>query len=210
MHFYSAATCAKTSTGDNCAVSAGESTADKATDKKDDTTTTLLTKDLLAKYPPNAKIKGLDSTFEIKRLWLYSEWAVECQFSKHIRSSIPERQSLELPIDKENIALITATFNEVRGKYILWGPERENGRWKKIEGFLHIDWVKRNVEVLYPSPDRFNVERLEGLVFWKSQSGKRYKLYEGNHRISAWLAAQTPPVLPAIIFIGKPQKVSQK
>ena len=27
---------------------------------------------------------------------------------------------------------------------------------------------------------------------------------EGNHRISAWLASQTPRTLPAVIFVGKP------
>ncbi len=74
---------------------------------------------------------------------------------------------------------------------------------------LKLDWVIQNVEVLYPSKEKFEVSALKGVVLWKnkeSNSSKRYQLYEGNHRISAWLAAQTPNSLSAVIFMGKPAK----
>jgi hypothetical protein len=50
---------------------------------------------------------------------------------------------------------------------------------------------------------------LKGIVLWRdkeSKSSKKYQLYEGNHRVSAWLAAQIPGSLPAVIFVGKPAK----
>lgn len=72
---------------------------------------------------------------------------------------------------------------------------------------LKLDWVVQNVEVLFPSKEQFEVSELKGIVLWKdkeSNSCKRYQLYEGNHRISAWVAAKNPSCLPAVIFVGKP------
>lgn len=161
------------------------------------------------KYPPNSTITKLDSTLEIKQAWLYSEWEPKCQFSHFIRSYFPNRNALDLANPLPDVRMIKQVFDHVRGKYDLWKVPRENGRWKKLEvPSLSLDWVRNNVEVLYPVPDRFAVSELRGIVLWKepSSSGKRYKLFEGNHRISAWLAAQTPQVLPATIYIGKPQK----
>ncbi len=167
--------------------------------------------DLITKYPPNSTVTKLDSTFEIKRLWLHSEWAKECQFSRFIAPYFPQREELDTANAHPNIELIESVFYNARGKYILWQTPRETGKWKKIETHnLRLDWVIRNVEILYPSEERFSVSELNGIVLWNegSKSGKRYQLYEGNHRVSAWLAARIPESLPAIIFIGKSNKKS--
>lgn len=121
----------------------------------------------------------------------------------------PNRSDLDPTNPLPNIGLIESTFHAVRGAYTLWQSPREKGRWKKIEtAALTLNWISENVEVVYPSPDRFEVSELKGIVLWKDSGDKKYKLYEGNHRISAWLAAQTPKSLPAVIFIGKPAKLS--
>lgn len=171
---------------------------------------THLTDDIFAKYPLNSKVTKLNSAFEIKQNWLYNEWVPECQFSKYIRSNFPTRSNLDPENQNPDIELIQSTFHDVRGKWALWQSPREKARWKKIEvPHLKLDWVIQNVEVLYPSKEQFEVSELKGIVLWRdkeSNSSKRYKLYEGNHRISAWLAAQIPNSLPAVIFIGKPAK----
>lgn len=163
-----------------------------------------------AKYPLNSTVTKLNSTFEIKQFWLYNEWALECQFSKSIHPNFPNRSDLDPKNQNPNTELILSTFYNVRGKWALWQSPREEARWKKIEvPDLKLDWVMKNVEVLYPSKEQFEVAELKGIVLWddkKSNNNKRYQLYEGNHRISAWLAAQTPKSLPAVIFIGKPAK----
>ncbi|CUI18086.1 hypothetical protein PNK_p0032 (plasmid) [Candidatus Protochlamydia naegleriophila] len=167
------------------------------------------TKGIFSKYPSDSNITKLDSTFEIKQTWLYSEWATECQFSKFIRPNFPNRCDLDPENPNPNKQLILSTFENVRGKWSLWQSERENARWKRVEVTnLKLDWVIQNVEVLYPSKEQFEVAELKGIVLWMDKTSnansKRYKLYEGNHRISAWLATQTPKSLPAIIYIGKP------
>lgn len=168
-----------------------------------------VTQAIFAKYPQDSKITKLDSTLVIKQMWLHSEWAPECQFSKFIRPYFPDRRALDPANKNPNVELIKSIFNNVRGNWPLWQAPREEGRWKKVEtSNLTLDWIRNNVEVCYPSNDRFPVSKLDGIVLWedKSDSKKRYKLYEGNHRISAWLASQKPSSLPAIIFIGKPKK----
>lgn len=169
-----------------------------------------LASDTFAKYPLNSTVTKLTSTFEIKQNWLYSEWASECKFSKYIRPHFPSRSDLDPEKENPNKELIQSTFHDVRGKWSLWQSPREKARWKKIEvPHLKLDWIMQNVEVLYPSKEQFEVSELKGIVLWKdkaSNSCKRYQLYEGNHRISAWLLAQTPNSLPAVIFIGKPAK----
>lgn len=168
-----------------------------------------LAQSVILKYPSNSKVTKLSSTFEIKQRWLHNEWAVECQFSKYIRPNFPNRDDLDPKNTNPNIQLIESTFHDVRGKWLLWQSPREEGRWKKVVvSDLKLDWVLKNVEVLYPSSEQFPVTELNGLVLWNDKSGsdKKYKLYEGNHRISTWLATQTPPSLPAVIFIGKPKK----
>jgi hypothetical protein len=73
-----------------------------------------------------------------------------------------------------------------------------------LHSVLPLDWAERNVVVLYPTKGKFLVEALDGIVLWKEgPSDQRYKLYEGNHRFSTWLTNQTPPSLPAVIFIGQ-------
>jgi hypothetical protein len=65
-----------------------------------------------------------------------------------------------------------------------------------------IKYPLGSVEKLFP------VTELRGIVLWddrQSTKNKRYKLYEGNHRISAWMASRTPATVPALIFIGKPK-----
>ncbi|MBA3283670.1 MAG: hypothetical protein H0U27_01240 [Nitrosopumilus sp.] len=159
----------------------------------------------------SSTVTKLNSTFEIKQIWLYNEWASECQFSKFIRPNFPFRSDLDPKNQSPNIELIQSTFHNVRGKWDLWQSPREEARWKKIEvQDLKLDWVMKNVEVLYPSKEHFEVAELKGIVLWddkKPNNNKKYKLYEGNHRISAWLSAQTPESLPAILFIGKPAKL---
>ena len=170
-----------------------------------------LARDKLTKYPPNSTITKLSSTLEIKQTWLHSEWAPECQFSKFIQPDFPDRCDLDPKNNNPNVKLIESTFDYVRGRWNLWQNPREEGRWKKVVvASLEIDWIMKNVEVLFPSQEQFQVSELNGVVLWddQSKSNKRYKLYEGNHRISAWLEAQTPQSLPASIFIGKPKKSS--
>lgn len=170
---------------------------------------TSLAQEIFNKYPANATVTTLSSTLEIKQIWLYSEWAPECQFSKYIQPSFPNRSDLDPKNKNPNIKLIESTFHNVRGKWALWQSPREEARWEKVVvTALNIDWVIKNVEVLFPSKDQFPVSELNGLVLWtdKSDINKKYKLYEGNHRISAWLAANTPQSLPATIFIGEPRK----
>ncbi|MBS0654940.1 MAG: hypothetical protein JSR46_04110 [Verrucomicrobia bacterium] len=161
------------------------------------------------KYPPNATVTSLNSTLEIKRVWLHSEWAPECQFSRYICPSFPERRALAADNKNINTELIQSVFHNVRGKFALWGSLREEGRWKKVVVLeLSLDWVTNNVHILYPAQERFSVSELNGIVLWRDKSSgeKRYQLHEGNHRISAWLAAQSPRCLPATLFIGKPKK----
>jgi hypothetical protein len=168
-----------------------------------------LTEDAFTKYPQNSTVKKLNSTRKIKQTWLHSEWSSECQFSQYIRPAFPDRIELDPKNKNPNVELIESTFDRVRGKYTLWQTPREEARWKKIKvADLTLDWVSKNVEVLFPSEQQFPVSELNGIVLWddKSNGEKRYKLYEGNHRISAWLIAQTPRSLPAVIFIGKPKK----
>ena len=162
------------------------------------------------KYPPDAVVTKLSSTHEIKQSWLYNEWAPECQFHRAIRPYFPFREALNPGTPNPNVELVSAAFDHVRGKYGLWQAPREEGRWKRVEvDSLPIGWVKENVQVLYPSPDRFPVSSLSGIVLWKDKSGggKRYELREGNHRISAWLAADTPASVKATLYIGKPKRL---
>jgi hypothetical protein len=164
--------------------------------------------DIFWRYPPNSKVLSLNSTLEIKQRWLYSEWDPRCQFSKHVRENFPNRNELDPNKKHPNVELIKTTFDFVRGRWALWQDPRENAHWKKVEvTALKLDWVLKNVEVLFPVADQFPVSKLNGIVLWeaRSKSGKRYQLYEGNHRISAWLSARTPLALPAVLFIGKPK-----
>lgn len=168
-----------------------------------------LSKNIFSKYPSNSNISKLNSTFEIKQAWLYSEWGPECQFSKYIQPSFHNRDELDPKNTNPNIKLIESVFDYVRGRYLLWQSPREEGRWKKVVvENLELDWVLKNVEVLFPSKEEFQVSELRGIVLWNDLSSgtKRYKLFEGNHRISAWIIAQKPPTLPATLFIGKPKK----
>lgn len=166
--------------------------------------------EVAGKYPPNAQVTKLDSPLEIKREWLYQEWDPKCQFSRCIQASFPNRQALDRGNQHPNINLINTVFNQVRGKYALWQKEREEGRWKKVEvAGLSLDWVKENVKVLYPADSKFAVSELQGIVLWRPSKGEKYHLYEGNHRLSAWLANNSPQSLPATIYIGKPKKVVQ-
>jgi hypothetical protein len=167
---------------------------------------------IFSNYPARATITKLTSTFDIKRVWLHSEWAIECQFSKFIRPHFPDRSALESSYKSFNVDLINTVFNNVRGKFTLWQDPKETGHWEKIEvADLSLEWVEKNVKVLYPAKDLFAVERLDGLVLWQeAENGKRYNLIEGNHRISAWLTAKKPLTLPATIFIGKPKAIVLK
>lgn len=169
---------------------------------------------MVSKYPPDAVITRLVSTLEIKQAWLYSEWAPECHFSRYIQPNFPDRTVLARSNVHPPIELIQSVFDDVRGKYILWQTPREEARWKKVVvPSLPLAWVEKNVEVLYPSDRCFPVTELDGVVLWDDRQGgkaKRYQLYEGNHRISAWEASKVPSTVPAILFIGKPKKSNDR
>ncbi|EFB40797.1 hypothetical protein pah_c188o052 [Parachlamydia acanthamoebae str. Hall's coccus] len=171
---------------------------------------TSIAQNIFSKYPSGSMVTKLTSTFEIKQTWLYNEWSPECQFSKYIRPTFPKRADLSPKNENPNIALIESIFQSVRGQFQLWKSEREEARWRKVEiNALEIDWMLKNVEILFPSEEQFQVSELRGIVLWKNPPPtalKRYQLYEGNHRISAWKTSQIPKRLPATIFIGKPKK----
>lgn len=162
-----------------------------------------------SKYPSGAIVKKLDSPLEVKRWWLYSEWDPKCQFSWGIRPSFSERDDLLPTILHTNIELIQSVFYDIRGKWALWGDLKEKARWKRVVvEKLDPNWFRRNVEILYPSEEDFEVSELNGLVLWKEPSEGTYRLVEGNHRVSTWLRPrpEQPPALPGILFIGKPAK----
>jgi hypothetical protein len=166
-------------------------------------------KNIYTKYPSDATIIKLSSPFEVKQTWLHSEWLQPCIHSKSIQKDFPNRMELDPRNPNPNIQLIESTFTRVRGIWSLWQVEREEGRWRKlVVPALNMDWVIANVEVLYPSKDRFQVTEINGIILWNHQSGgnKKYHLYEGNHRVSAWLASKRPQSISAVIFVGKPKK----
>ena len=123
-----------------------------------------------SKYPVSSTVTKLNSTFEIKQIWLYNEWASECQFSKYISQNFPNRIDLDPKNQSPNTELIQSTFYDVRGKWALWQLPREEARWKKIEvQDLKLDWVMKNVEVLYPNKEQFEVAELIGIVLWNDK-----------------------------------------
>lgn len=137
-----------------------------------------------------------------------SEWDPRCQFSKYIHPHFSNREDLNPNIASPDVAKIESVFHNVRGKWSLWQAPREQADWTRVETELPLHWGERNVEILYPSEDRFPVTELNGVVFWDegpSEGRKRFQLYEGNHRFSTWVAERTPDRLPAVIFVGKPK-----
>lgn len=162
---------------------------------------------VVTKYPENSEVVKLDSPFQVKRLWIYNEWDPTCQFSKFILEKFSNRKDLHPDNPNPNIKLIESTFYEVRGKWALWGDSKEGARWKKVVvKKLDLNWVLQNVKVLYPTDDTFKVTEINGLVLWKDPAKRKYRLIEGNHRVSAWINSKGPQFLSSIIFIGKPAK----
>ena len=158
---------------------------------------------------PDASVTRLTSTLEIKQRWLRSEWDLRCQFSQYIRPHFCDVTQLDPNAAAPDIEKIQSVFHNVRGQYLLWGPTRENAKWTKVETTLPLEWVQDNVEILYPHEDQFEVAELDGIVLWYedvSNQRKKYQLYDGNHRVGAWVASQAPRHLPAVIFIGRPQR----
>jgi len=164
------------------------------------------------KYPQDSAVEKLSSTLEIKEWWLFNEWDSRTIRKRDmIRNDFPLRKSLDPRINTQNedtaIERVKSVFHSVRGQYILWGPLREQGKWRKVVvPHLCLQWVKDNVEVLYPAEDRFPLASLDGIVLWKDPTKEKYQLFEGNHRISTWLSEEKPATLPSIIFIGKTPK----
>jgi hypothetical protein len=164
----------------------------------------LHSKDQSTKYPLHSRVQKLSSTLEIKKWWLYNERDERCQFHKIIKDAFPERSDLNPETGKADGQLIESTFDEVRGRYLLWGPVRENAKWKKVVvNSLDPEWARKNIKILFPSDEKFRVNQLCGIVLWCDPSIKEYQLYEGNHRMSAWLSSPNPMPLPAILYIGK-------
>lgn len=149
--------------------------------------------------PTNSKVENTTS-LDVKREWLYNEWDERCQFSKHITLRIPNRHTIQQQIHSK---LIEEVFHHVRGKYSLWGPTRELASWKKVTTNLSLQWVRDNVNILYPHHNTFNVEKLEGIVLFKTKKSDKWHLLEGNHRISAWVNNNHPQSIPAILFFGE-------
>ena len=154
----------------------------------------------------------LKSTLEIKQWWMYNEWSEFCQFSKFIREAFPNREELHPMYKNPDVEKILSIFHEVRGKWLLWQEPRETATWTKIETQnLTLQWIDENVEVLYPSDSKFEVTCLNGIVLWdagqnlNNQTKKRFELYEGNHRVSAWKFNRLPLTLPTILYIGRPK-----
>jgi hypothetical protein len=164
----------------------------------------------LTKYPSGSSVKKLTSPFDVKNLWMWNEWDPTCQFSPHIQKRCPNRNQLDPQNSEDNRELVESVFQAVRGQYALWGPVKEQAKWKKVVvEKLERQWVVDNVEVLYPSTERFEVVELHGVVLWEDKDPtkeKKYRLLEGNHRVSAWLESGRPEALPSIIFIGKVKK----
>lgn len=161
--------------------------------------------------PLNATVDKIKSTLEIKSWWLYNEWEPCCQFSRYINPHFSNRETLHpknlKSLDVVTINLIVTTFNGVRGNYALWGKAREKGRWKKVVvEQLPLCWAQKHIKICFPQNESFPVSELNGIVLWKQPSDKKYQLFEGNHRVSSWLALQSPPSLPCVMFIGKPAK----
>jgi|GEM_PF-2569833 len=157
-----------------------------------------------AQYPESAIVEELDSCLEIKKWWLYNEWDPTCQFSVYVQKAFPNKSDLHPQEGNADISLIESTFNNVRGKYSLWGSEKEEARWEKVTvEDLKLTWIIENVEVLYEVTGGFEVLQLNGLVFWKNPAQRKYQLLEGNHRVSAWIQLQEPESLPSIFFVGE-------
>lgn len=157
---------------------------------------------------PGARITELDNPLEIKQRWLRSEWQPECHFSRRIRRYFLEKEELDPCKPYPDIQKIEDIFHLVRGRWSLWQTPRETAEWKKVEVDLPLTWARENVEILYPSEDKFEVSELDGIVLWDEgppKEGKKWQLYEGNHRFSTWLAEGAPSSLPAVIFIGNPK-----
>jgi hypothetical protein len=172
---------------------------------------TLTTRDPV--YPSGALITYLSNSFEVKQYWLYSEYQYPCQYAKIIQMAFLEGtlsifdRELLLTVNPSDALkdLIESVFHRVRGQYILWQAPREKGRWQKVEvADLTLTWVKVHVKVLYPAKDSFPVTELKGIVLWREPEHTQFQLYEGNHRVSAWLANKQPESLPATMFIGYP------
>lgn len=163
----------------------------------------LRLKDPSIKYPLHSRVQKLSSTLEIKKWWLYNERDERCQFHQIIKDVFPERADLHPETGKGDVQLIESTFDQVRGRYLLWGPIRENAKWKKVVvDKLDPEWARKNIKILYPINDKFNVNQLCGIVLWCDPDKKKYQLYEGNHRMSAWLSSPNPMPLPAILYMG--------
>lgn len=161
-------------------------------------------------FPNDWVFTTLTSNIEIKRLWLYGEWDSRntgIGNAQTIKKEFPSQEALHPVTGNASEKAVSELFYKVRGKYSpIWGQERENAMWQKISiESLDIDWVKTHIFRPWPSTEKFEISRLDGLVLWKDISCKTYRLLEGNHRVSAWLLAGTPKTLPATIYIGSPK-----
>lgn len=166
----------------------------------------LHSNDQSTRYPLHSRVQPLSSTLEIKKWWLYNERDERCQFHKLIKDAFPERADLHPETGTADVQLIESTFEQVRGRYLLWGPVRENAKWEKVVvNRLDPEWARKNIKILFPTDDTFSVNQLCGIVLWCDPESKKYQLYEGNHRMSAWLSSPNPTPLPAILYIGKTQ-----
>ncbi len=161
------------------------------------------------KYPPDSEYEKITSTLAIKKAWLYSEWDSKAlRRVAIIREDFPDRQLLAS--QDASCEKIQRVFHTVRGQYILWQEPREQGSWRKVTANrLPLQWIKDNVEVLYPSEEIFSIASLDGIVLWRDPKKEKYQLLEGNHRISSWLSTGSPETLPCTLFIGKPANNSR-
>lgn len=143
----------------------------------------------VGKYPEESKVT-LVSSFSVKKAWLSQE-VLSAEMGKYIRrhlltaTGILETREEDLTLSERE--LIVSTFHEVRGKFSLWGKEKDQGHWERLQvPALKWNWISENVEILYPKTTVTRPQTLKGIVLWRNHDTKRFELLEGNHRISGW------------------------
>ena len=153
-------------------------------------------------------IEKLDGPIKVKLAWLFAEWDTHNPSRRIlIQKYFPDRNQLQK--DKQPFTVdfkkrIYEAFQNVRGNYSLWGPDKEKGQWFSVNvEQLKLDWVAQNIDMLFGTDDIFLVDELDGIILWFENNS--FKLLEGNHRISAWLNRGSPAFLSAKIFIGQTQ-----
>jgi hypothetical protein len=183
---------------------------------------------LLSALPAGATLEALVSSFPLKVQWVYDEWDGANRHAVDIvRQRFPTRETILDALKKDRADLtesINVVFHEIRGKFSVWGPERESGHWSKVMfDALELSWVRANMDVLFAFKDGRTLTELVGPVVWfdpldqhfdgvslANRADQRlrnprspFKLIDGSHRVSAWIDRGAPASLRATIYIGR-------